>query len=109
MWLHLIALGWLYVTLMMAVAEGLSPQGTWLGALFTLLLYGLLPLGLLLYILGTPLRKRRLRRQASEAAAAEAADEAATVTAAPADGLAGQGDHRGHAAGDPLAAKRKEV
>lgn len=75
MWLHLIALGWLYVTLMMAVAEWLSPQGMWLGALVTLLLYGLLPLGLLLYILGTPLRKRRLRRLEAEAAAAAAAGE----------------------------------
>ena len=38
----------------MAAAEALSPQGTLFGAFITLMLYGVLPLGLLLYILGTP-------------------------------------------------------
>lgn len=103
MWLHLIALGWLYVTLMMAVAEWLSPQGTWLGALATLVLYGLLPLGLLLYILGTPLRKRRLRRLEAEAEAEAAA------AAAAGDGSADQRDRGGHAPGDTLPPERKEV
>jgi hypothetical protein len=62
--MYLVAIAWIYVVLMMAVAEAMSPQGTLLGAFFTLLLYGALPLGLLLYILGTPHR----RRQAAEAA-----------------------------------------
>ena len=56
--MYLVAIAWLYVVMMMAVAEALSSQGTLLGAFFTLLLYGLLPLGLVLYIMGTPLRRR---------------------------------------------------
>ena len=36
--MYLIALGWMYVVLMMAIAEAQSPQGTLLGAAFTLLL-----------------------------------------------------------------------
>ena len=78
MWLHLVAIGWLYVVLMMTAAELLSPQGTVLGAFFTLLLYGLLPLALFLYIAATPIRKRaRARREAAsvEAGSARAADD----------------------------------
>jgi hypothetical protein len=61
--MYLVAIGWIYVVLMMAVAEALSSQGTLLGALITLLLYGVLPLIVLLYIMGTPLRRRRARRE----------------------------------------------
>ncbi|MBC7938563.1 MAG: hypothetical protein H7Z19_02175, partial [Chitinophagaceae bacterium] len=56
--MHLVAIAWIYVVLLMAVAEALSAQGTVLGAFFTLLLYGVLPLGLVLYVLSTPARKR---------------------------------------------------
>jgi len=87
--MYLIAIGWLYVVLMMAVAEALSSQGTVLGALFTVLLYGLLPLAIVLYIVGTPARKRARR-----------AAEAAAVSASP--------DGRRHAAGDAVAPERKE-
>jgi len=66
--MHLVALAWIYVVLMMAVAEALSPQGTVLGAFFTLLLYGVLPLSIVLYVMGAPMRRRvRLRAQASAA------------------------------------------
>lgn len=68
--MYLIAIAWLYVVVLMAVVEAVSPQGSVLGAFFTLLLYGALPLGLLLFIAGTPAR-RRSRHQA-EAAAREA-------------------------------------
>jgi len=64
--MHLVALAWIYVVLMMAVAEALSPQGTVLGAFFTFLLYGVLPLSIVLYVMGAPMRRRaRLRAQAS--------------------------------------------
>ena len=36
--MHLVALAWIYVVLMMAVVEALSPQGSVLGAFFTFLL-----------------------------------------------------------------------
>ncbi|MFN3862568.1 MAG: hypothetical protein ACK4R2_13995 [Roseateles sp.] len=81
--MYLIAIAWAYVALMMAAAEALSPQGTLLGALVTLMLYGVLPLGLLLYILGTPGRRRR--RAAEASAQADAGGHAA---AGPTEGLA---------------------
>lgn len=66
MWI--VALAWMYVVLMMAAAEATAPNGTVLGAVFTFVLYGVLPLALVLYILGTPGRKRALRRAESAAA-----------------------------------------
>lgn len=85
--MYLIAIAWIYVVLMMAAAEALSPQGTLLGATITLLFYGALPLGLLMYILGTPGRRRRLRAAASEASEADAGGHAAP---GPAGGLAAE-------------------
>jgi hypothetical protein len=85
--MHLIAIAWIYVVLMMAVAEALSSQGTVLGAVITFLFYGLLPLGLVLYIVSTPARKRA--RQAAEASRAP--------------------DGSGHAPGDTTAPKREEA
>lgn len=69
--MYLIAIAWGYVVLMMSVAEAASPSGTLLGAIATFLLYGVLPLSIVLYILGTPGRKRA--RLAREAAAEQAA------------------------------------
>lgn len=74
----LVAIAWLYVVLMMAVAEALSTQGTLLGAVVTFVFYGLLPLSVVLYIMGTPRRRRaRLRveraQQDSQVNAADAA------------------------------------
>jgi hypothetical protein len=85
--MHLIAIGWLYVVLMMALAEALSSQGTVLGAVITFVLYGLIPLGLVLYIVATPARRRARR--------------AAETSAAP--------DGGGHAPGDAAAPKREEA
>ena len=61
--MYVVAIGWIYVVGMAAIAEGMSSQGTWLGALMTFVGWGVLPLALVLYILGTPARKRRLREQ----------------------------------------------
>ena len=69
--MYLIPIGWLYVALMMSVAEATNSNGTVLGAIVTFVLYGLMPVGLLMYILGTPGRKRKMReREAAERAAA---------------------------------------
>ncbi len=70
--MYLVAIAWIYVVVMMALAEGLSPQGSWLGAFFTLLLYGVLPLGIVMYILGTPARRRA--RRAAEVASGPSPD-----------------------------------
>jgi len=60
--MYLVVIAWSYVVVLMSLAEALSPQGSWLGALFTLLLYGVLPLSIVVYIIGTPSRKRALRQ-----------------------------------------------
>jgi Zn-dependent protease with chaperone function len=84
--LHLVALAWMYVVLMVALAEAFSPQGTVMGALFTLVGWGLIPLSIVLYILATPSRQRARRARES------AADE----------------NGGGHAPGDPVTPKREE-
>ena len=60
--MYLVAIGWLYVALMMAVAEAVHSQGSLLGAVFTFVLYGLGPVALMMYLLGTPARRNARRR-----------------------------------------------
>ena len=100
--MYLIAIGWLYVALMMAVAEASASNGSILGAVFTFLLYGLAPTALVLYLLGTPARKRALKAQEA-ALAAQAAQ--AGQTGAPASA---QPDAGRDAAADAVAPVRKE-
>ena len=101
--MYIVPIAWLYVALMMAAAEAVSPIGTVLGALLTLVLYGLLPVGMVVYIMGAPARKRAIK--AREAAALEAAQADAT-SAAPSDGAP---DAHRHAATDPVTPVRKEA
>ncbi|MBP7914824.1 MAG: hypothetical protein KAZ63_05700 [Vitreoscilla sp.] len=68
--MHIVAIAWMFVVLLMTLAEATSPQGSLIGALFTFLLYGALPLSIVLYVLATPARRRR--RLAAEAAEREA-------------------------------------
>lgn len=102
--MYLVAIAWIYVVLMMAAAEAMSSQGTVLGAVFTFVLYGVLPLSVVLYIMGAPARGRA--RRAAEAAAALAADASAAEPAESAESAAPDGG--GVAAGDTVAAERKE-
>lgn len=69
--LYIVPIAWLYVVVLMAVAEATSAQGTWLGAVITFVLYGLLPLGIVMYVLLSPARRKAARRkqQADERAA----------------------------------------
>ena len=74
--MYIIPIAWLYVVVMMAVAEATSANGTILGAIVTFVLYGLLPIGLILYFMGAPGRKRAIRaRDAAELAAAQASSQ----------------------------------
>ena len=59
--MYLIAIGWIYVVLLMSVAEATSSTGSVLGALITFVLYSALPLSLVLYILRTPAPKRAIK------------------------------------------------
>jgi len=97
--MYLVAIAWIYVVLMMALAEALSSQGTVLGAIVTFALYGLMPLAILMYILGTPGRKRRLK-------AAEAAEPSNAPGLPVAASAAPDGGH--HAAGDAVPPVGKE-
>jgi hypothetical protein len=72
--MHLVALAWIYVVLMMAVVEALSPQGSVLGAFITFLLYGVLPLSIVLYVMGTPMRRSARQRAVAQRHAGSAAD-----------------------------------
>jgi hypothetical protein len=74
--MYLVAIGWLYVALMMAVAEAAHPNGSVLGGIVTFLFYGVMPTGLVLYLMGTPLRRKALRRQ-------EEAERAQTAASPP--------------------------
>jgi hypothetical protein len=77
----LVIIAWLYVALMMAVAEATSPVGTVLGAIFTFLIYGVGPLALVVYLMARPKRRN--------------------------DG-SGEPDRSGETPADPVAPVRKE-
>ncbi|TWG80451.1 hypothetical protein L602_000500000970 [Cupriavidus gilardii J11] len=70
--MYIVAIGWLYVALMMAITEHTVVAGV-----VTFLLYGVGPVALLLYILGTPARRRRKAAVARELAGAPAEPGAA--------------------------------
>ncbi len=65
--MYLVVIGWIYVVLMMAVAEASNTTGTVLGAIVTFFLYGLLPVALVVYLMRTPQRRKELKaRDAAE-------------------------------------------
>ena len=76
--MYIVPIAWIYVALMMSVAEATNTNGSVLGAVFTFVLYGVLPVALMMYFMGTPARKRALRAQEqAERNAAIAAHQAA--------------------------------
>jgi hypothetical protein len=91
--MYLVVIAWLYVALMMGVAEANHPNGTLLGAVFTFVLYGVGPVALLMYLMRHPARRAaRQRREAQQASA---------PPSSPPDGS-------GEAPADPVAPVRKE-
>lgn len=80
MWTWIVALAWMYVVSLMTLAEATDPQGSVLGAVITFLFYGLGPLALVMYLLGTPARRKA--RQAAEAREAAAAQDPMAASAA---------------------------
>ena len=66
--MYIVAIAWMYVALMMAVAEATNTNGTVLGAIVTFILYGLLPVALVVYLMRSPGRKRAIKaKEALEA------------------------------------------
>jgi Na+-transporting methylmalonyl-CoA/oxaloacetate decarboxylase gamma subunit len=62
--MYLVAIAWMYVALMMAIAEAVHVNGSVLGAIMTFVLYGLLPLTIVMYVMGAPIRRKtRLREE----------------------------------------------
>ena len=90
--MYIVLIAWLYVAQMMAVAEATSPIGSVLGAFFTFTLYGLLPMAIVGYVMGTPARRKA--RQAAERSALDPS------TSAP--------NTRSEASSDTIAPVRKE-
>jgi hypothetical protein len=85
--MYLVAIAWIYVALMMAVAEATNSNGTVLGAVVTFVIYGLVPVTIVMYLLGTPSRNkaRKARERAEWVAQQNAmAGTAVAVDAAPA-------------------------
>ncbi len=103
--MYLVAIAWLYVVVMMALAEALSPQGSVLGAFFTLVLYGALPVVVVLYIMGAPHRRRA--RVAIERA--ERAERAGTADPAGDGSAPAPPDGGGQPPRDAVAPVRKEA
>jgi hypothetical protein len=54
--MYIIAIGWMFVVVCMAATE--ATTSSIVGGLVTLLVYGLLPLALFLWLFGTPQRRR---------------------------------------------------
>ena len=111
--LYIVAIGWMFVVVMVSVAEALAPQGSLLGAMLTFLGWGVLPLSIVLYILGTPVR-RRARRAATTAGTGPlpsllSVPSGVRDRSEPGEPVsAAQPDGGGHASGDAVAAKREE-
>jgi len=92
--MYIVAISWIFVVVLMSLVEATSTEGSVLGALITLLLYGALPLSLVLYLMGTPARRRARARAAQSAAE-------------PSSGA--DPDRGGMPASDPVASKREET
>jgi uncharacterized membrane protein len=71
--MYIVAIAWMYVALMMAVAEATNTNGTVLGAIVTFILYGLLPVVLVVYLIRSPARSRANKAKRAEFVAREAA------------------------------------
>ena len=84
--MYIVAIAWIYVALMMGVAEATNTNGTVLGGIVTFILYGILPTAIIIYIMDAPRRKRvRLarEREASELATSQKGNETQADTPKP--------------------------
>lgn len=77
--MYLLLIGWLYVVLMMAVADATHINGSVIGAILTFFLYGLLPISLVFYLMNRPSR----RKQQKDAPPEQAQESAHTSTSPP--------------------------
>jgi hypothetical protein len=80
--MYIVPIAWLYVVVLMSVAEATSANGTVLGAIITFVLYGVFPIGLILYFMGAPARKRAIRAREAAELQASLQPDAGSLTAA---------------------------
>jgi mannose/fructose/N-acetylgalactosamine-specific phosphotransferase system component IID len=79
--MYIVPIAWLYVALMMSVAEATNTNGTVLGGILTFILYGILPTSIMVYLMGTPHRKKvRLALEKAESEAARVQNDNKTTT-----------------------------
>jgi len=67
--MYLVVIAWIYVVLMMSVAEATNSNGTLLGAIITFVLYGVGPVALVVYLMGTPARHKAIKKREADALA----------------------------------------
>jgi hypothetical protein len=95
--MYIVPLAWLYVALMMAVAEATNSNGTVMGAIMTFLFYGLGPAALVAYLMAAPARRRAIRIR-----------EAAPLARQPDPTRSTEPDAGRHATTDAVTPVRKE-
>jgi len=105
--MYLVLIAWMYVAFMMAIAEATSPVGSLLGAAFTFLLYGVLPMSVVGYIMGTPARRRAIK--AKEAAEREQAIAANGIQNLTKDCVSVAPNTHSETPSHPIASERKEL
>ena len=79
--MYLIVIAWLYVVLMMSIAEATSTTGSLLGAIVTFVLYGGGPVTLVVYLMGAPARNKALKKRQAEELSQHLAAQAHVTTA----------------------------
>ena len=99
--MYLVVIAWIYVVLMMSVAEATNTTGTVLGAIITFVLYGLGPCGLVVYLMRTPARKKALKQRRAEEQARH--DATVAAVAEPQTTASHSPDGGSHAASGPEA------
>ncbi|CAN5593998.1 hypothetical protein BH11PSE7_BH11PSE7_15660 [soil metagenome] len=98
--MYLVVIAWMYVVVMMSVAEATSTNGTLLGAIVTFLLYGVGPVGLVVYLMGSPFRRKAIKvKEATDFLAAQHAAEPVPSS---------EPDAGGKSPAHPIATVRKE-
>ena len=79
--MYIVPIAWLYVALMMSVAEATNTNGTVLGGILTFILYGILPTSIIVYVMGAPQRKKaRLALEKAQNEAAQLQTDNKTTT-----------------------------
>jgi len=106
--MYLIVIAWIYVVLMMSVAEATHSTGTLLGALVTFVLYGVGPVALVVYLMRAPARRKAIKAREAAEASAMAPASSATDSVTPDAGSHAAGGAEAIALDAGVAPVRKE-